>query len=225
MDAVALLSAVTAGSVGAIVTEPPALPSSTDAVAWLRPVAAHAARVLRPGGAAIIMGAASSAWEVAANRVGLAPVGELTVLWNDPVNTRARTRNFGSMSMPVKWHVRSGARYTFNVSRRVASNVIIAHRVPAADRHLIYQKPVELTNLLVSLFTREDDLVVDPFCGSGSTLVSAAMCGRRWLGGDSDPTACDISQTRAVRHEFEESDLRPLYLWCGDDKISVEEEG
>jgi site-specific DNA-methyltransferase (adenine-specific) len=46
--------------------------------------------------------------------------------------------------------------------------------------------PVELPEWLIGLYTYEDDLVLDPFMGSGSTLVAAAKLGRRCLGYDVD---------------------------------------
>ncbi|MCB1471246.1 MAG: DNA methylase [Rhizobiaceae bacterium] len=44
------------------------------------------------------------------------------------------------------------------------------------------QKPVEPLKDLVAAFCPKDGLVLDPFCGSGSTLVAARECGRDWLG-------------------------------------------
>jgi site-specific DNA-methyltransferase (adenine-specific) len=46
------------------------------------------------------------------------------------------------------------------------------------------QKPEELLRKLVLASSRSGDLVVDPFCGSGTTLVVAEQLGRRWLGCD-----------------------------------------
>lgn len=48
------------------------------------------------------------------------------------------------------------------------------------------QKPVALLEYLIRLTTREGQLVVDPFCGSGSTGVAALHLARRFLGIDED---------------------------------------
>ena len=42
--------------------------------------------------------------------------------------------------------------------------------------------PLALADQLVKTFSQEKDLVLDPFCGSGQTLLAAKGCGRRFLG-------------------------------------------
>jgi SAM-dependent methyltransferase len=44
--------------------------------------------------------------------------------------------------------------------------------------------PVKLCEQLTLQFTREGDTVLDPFCGSGTTLLAAQRLGRRWIGFD-----------------------------------------
>ncbi len=44
------------------------------------------------------------------------------------------------------------------------------------------QKPLKLMNALIELTTKENQIVLDPFCGSGSTLVSALNLGRKYIG-------------------------------------------
>src|SRR4051794_15093912 len=65
--------------------------------------------------------------------------------------------------------------------------------------------PIELPEQLIRLYTYTDDLVLDPFMGSGSTLVAAARLGRRYVGYDLDPGYVDIARRRVA----EESDGNP----------------
>ena len=56
--------------------------------------------------------------------------------------------------------------------------------------------PVELPDRLIQLFTYEDDLVLDPFMGSGTTLVAAAAANRRCAGYDINPDYVRLAKTR-----------------------------
>jgi site-specific DNA-methyltransferase (adenine-specific) len=58
--------------------------------------------------------------------------------------------------------------------------------------------PVELPEQLIRLYTYADDLVLDPFMGSGSTLVAAARLGRRYVGYDLDPAYVDMARQRVA---------------------------
>lgn len=49
------------------------------------------------------------------------------------------------------------------------------------------QKPIKLMMALIELATIEGHVVLDPFCGSGSTLVAAKRLGRKYLGFEKDP--------------------------------------
>jgi len=56
--------------------------------------------------------------------------------------------------------------------------------------------PIELPEKLIALYTYADDLVLDPFMGSGTALVAAARTGRRYVGYDLDPVYVDIARRR-----------------------------
>jgi site-specific DNA-methyltransferase (adenine-specific) len=57
------------------------------------------------------------------------------------------------------------------------------------------QKPLCVLTPLIQSFSRPG-LVVDPFCGSGSTLLAAKLVGRRFFGIELDPEYCAIARRR-----------------------------
>ena len=58
------------------------------------------------------------------------------------------------------------------------------------------QKPLALLEPLVRAHTNPGDLVLDPFCGSGTTLVAAVRCGRRAIGIDASEEAVRVARGR-----------------------------
>ena len=58
------------------------------------------------------------------------------------------------------------------------------------------QKPEALIERLIAASSNPGDLVVDPFAGSGTTLVVAERLGRRWLGGDGDARFVGLARER-----------------------------
>lgn len=48
----------------------------------------------------------------------------------------------------------------------------------------------------IDALTKEDDLILDPFCGSGTTCVVAKKLGRRYIGIDISPEYCEIARER-----------------------------
>ena len=70
------------------------------------------------------------------------------------------------------------------------------------------QKPLALLELLVCACCPAGGLVIDPFCGSGTTLAAAAGSGRRWLGIDVNADAVRLSRERLAAIERRESASR-----------------
>ncbi|HEX3334228.1 MAG TPA: site-specific DNA-methyltransferase [Acidimicrobiales bacterium] len=61
--------------------------------------------------------------------------------------------------------------------------------------------PIELPQRLMELYTYRGDLVVDPFCGSGTTLVAAVRSGRDAVGYDLDPVYVELARARLAGKE------------------------
>ena len=65
--------------------------------------------------------------------------------------------------------------------------------------------PVDLPQRLIHLYTYRDDVVLDPFIGSGSTAVAAVATGRRYIGYDTDAEYVALAEER-IAHAREASD-------------------
>lgn len=61
------------------------------------------------------------------------------------------------------------------------------------------QRPAALLDRVVAMASREGDVVLDPFCGSGTTLACAQALGRRWVGCDIAEDAIAIANERMER--------------------------
>ena len=58
--------------------------------------------------------------------------------------------------------------------------------------------PVELPERLIDLYTYEDDLVLDPFMGSGTTAVAAVRTRRHYVGFDTDARYIELAEQRVT---------------------------
>lgn len=58
------------------------------------------------------------------------------------------------------------------------------------------QKPILLLEQIIQLSTDEGDIVLDPFCGSGTTLVAAKLNNRRYIGIDISNDAIELTEKR-----------------------------
>ena len=58
------------------------------------------------------------------------------------------------------------------------------------------QKPLSLMELLIELVTKEKQLVLDPFCGSGTTLLAAKLLNRCFIGIEKEKSFYEIARKR-----------------------------
>lgn len=80
-------------------------------------------------------------------------------------------------------HASAGTPRVFD---RSVPNVIGSKRIPSSDIHPT-EKPVELMEELIRVVTDRGEAVVDPFMGSGTTLVACQKLGRAGTGIEIDP--------------------------------------
>ena len=58
------------------------------------------------------------------------------------------------------------------------------------------QKPLELMKMLIELTTVENQIVLDPFCGSGTTLLAAKELNRNYIGFEKEELYVQTSKKR-----------------------------
>ena len=58
------------------------------------------------------------------------------------------------------------------------------------------QKPIKLMEKLATLSTQRGQVILDMFCGSGSTGVACVNTGRKFIGIEKDPKYFKIAKTR-----------------------------
>lgn len=63
-------------------------------------------------------------------------------------------------------------------------------------------KPLPLMDWLVQKFSKPNDLILDPFAGSGTSLLSAKRFGRRFIGIDLNPEYIEICKKRLAQKQF-----------------------
>jgi DNA modification methylase len=60
------------------------------------------------------------------------------------------------------------------------------------------QKPMRLMEMIIADFTKPGDIVLDPFCGSGTTCVAAKRVGRQYVGIEKQQKYVDIGRSRLM---------------------------
>lgn len=92
----------------------------------------------------------------------------------------------------------------FLAYEREADNVLRSGFAQREGGFHVAQKPIRLLRTLIELTTIRGQMVLDPFCGSGSTLVAAKSVGRRYMGFDNDEKCVSMALERlAENHLFD----------------------
>ncbi len=197
-DCLAILPQLPAGSIDLVLTDPPYLVRyrdrqgrtlANDATGeWLEPAFAEIFRVLKDNRFCVSF----YGWPkvdrffLAWRSAGFYPVGHL--VWPKAYTSGQRFVRYQheqayllAKGRPVQPAQTIGDVLTWQYSQ---------------NRYHPTQKPVASLMPLVSAFSRKGEVVLDPFCGSGSTLLAAQALGRRFIGIELDQGYAETAQRR-----------------------------
>jgi DNA modification methylase len=113
---------------------------------------------------------------------------DILYAWKSGPGRTGRGRHPGS-----KWYGGNNQTSVFHIPR------------PARNEIHPTMKPVALIEAMLKNSSRRGDIILDPFAGSGSTLIACERLGRRCFAVELDPAYCDV-----IRRRYEE--------FVGDDR-------
>ena len=91
--------------------------------------------------------------------------------------------------------------------RNARGTDVIREDKPHASTEHPTMKPVGLVAHQIANSSRRGDVVLDPFCGSGTTLIACENLGRRARAIEIDPGYCDVTVDRWQRHTGRQAEL------------------
>lgn len=197
-DCIALMAGLPARSVDLVLCDPPYLCGYVDRSgrrvandtdpAWLVPAFAEVFRVLRDDSYCVSfygwhqIDRFMSAWRAA----GFRPVAHLSF-----TKRYASSRRFVAARHEMAYVLAKG-----HPSPPAVPIDDVRDWDYSGNRLHPTQKPVSALVPLIESFCPRVGLVLDPFCGSGSTLVAAKDCGRDWLGIELEAHYCAVARRR-----------------------------
>lgn len=197
-DAAVVLQDMPEGSLDLVITDPPYLVNyrdrsgrrleNDDNPAGVLPVFSPMARTMKQDSYAICFAGWSAlpqftaAWEAA----GLRIVSQ--IVWQKHYASR---RGFTEYRHESAYVLAKG-----NPAQPAHPLPSVMNWVYSGNRRHPTEKAVKILAPLVRCFSKAGDLVCDPFSGSGSTSVAAALNGRDYLGIDIDPQHVVTAQAR-----------------------------
>ena len=99
----------------------------------------------------------------------------ILILGDNPISRKFTNSNFKRGEMTNVWSIKRGKR----ISKKHGATF-----------------PEELIDKIVKNFTSENDIIYDPFMGSGTTAKMAKVNKRNWIGSETSPEYCEIIEQR-----------------------------
>jgi DNA modification methylase len=134
-------------------------------------------------------------WELLENK-GFIAIDALVWQKPDPIPLNGKSKFLNAWETAIIGK-RNGAHWDGYCTH----NIIKCQAPKGKERIHPTQKPLKLFQELIKLTTKENQLVLDPFMGSGTTAVAAKLLGRNFVGFEIDQTYCKLANERLKNTE------------------------
>jgi site-specific DNA-methyltransferase (adenine-specific)/adenine-specific DNA-methyltransferase len=193
---------------------------------WSREWIAEAVRVLSPGGSIFIYGIHHHLCWIQCHLYELGLSYRRQIIWHYENGFSGYTKTLAAHYEPLLWFskgdeytyhpirepyksterlkhkiTKNGKEWTPNPEGRMAGDVwrfptLAGRRFRDEKVDHPTQKPLSISQRIVSHFSNPGDLVLVPFAGSGSECLAAAMTGRHYVGFELNPKYISIADSR-----------------------------
>jgi len=199
-DATTLLHSLAPQSVDLLLTDPPYSTDIADFDAFLDEWLLLALNTVKPTGRAFICCGAYSQ-ELAAYLTRLLPTGRRTevLVWHYRNTLGPQPSEHFIHTWQAILHIWTPTSRALASPRMTDQFDVLDISAPDGrqfNRYHTWQKPMELGKRLIRLASTPGDLVIDPFCCTGTFGLAASALGRRSLSGDTDAEALAIFANR-----------------------------
>ena len=179
-----VLSDIPDGSIDCIITDPPYPKEFIEC--WSK-LSRFAARVLKPNGFCIAYSGQYNLPEVI-NRMSK----NLDYYWTFCVYHEGQTQIVNAVNLICRWK----PVLIFQNGRSKISNTIQDYFISEQREKSghDWQQSVSGISYLIDMFTHVDDLIVEPFAGSGTTVIAARKMGRRIIAAEIDEETYNIAK-------------------------------
>jgi DNA modification methylase len=116
------------------------------------------------------------------------------IVWSRPGSVTQNARMFLPCDERIYW-LYKGDDFTFDDTTEIKSWSSVWEITPGSDFHAV-GFPVELPKRSIRAASMPDDAVLEPFSGSGTTIIAAEMTGRACHAIEISPTYCDVAVQR-----------------------------
>jgi 16S rRNA G966 N2-methylase RsmD len=180
-----ILPTLSADSVDLVFTDPP---YGAESVPLYHQLAEHAARILKPGASLVCYDGQFSLPEVLPGMTAHLRYWWTCAVLHSGAAGRIPARHVHNQWKPVLWLVKG--------RRRDDSYLTDVLKGQQSKEYHDWEQSESEAAYFIEHLTRAGELVVDPMCGSGTTVSAAVKLGRRCFACDIDPAAVAITQKR-----------------------------